>query len=422
MLSNIINKSNSVLKFSKNCRACGSKKVFKAITLKPTPFEDHFITNKELNIKQKKYPLVLYLCKSCKYLYLSHILNPKFSYKYYLYNTEITLGLEKFYKNNVNFIIKKLKLNKKDTVLDIGSNDGTFLKYFKKRKINVVGIEPAVNVCKKAKKKGIKTINSFFNDKLVNRLKRNLSPSLISANYVFANIEDINNFIDNILKILKQDGTLAINTGYHPTQFKKNMFDYIYHEHYSYFSLSFLKIFFEKKGLDIIYAEKTIPKLGSIFLLVKRKNNNLKSKFISKLINEEKKMGLNELGYFKKFKKRIDKIGEETIKVLKSIKNKNMKLIGYGASHSTTILIHQFGLNKFLDFIVDDNKIKQGLFSPGFHIPVFKGEKIYENFKNSVIVLAWQHQNKIIKKNKKYLKNGGKFIIPLPYLKVIKNK
>ena len=198
------------------------------------------------------------------------------------------------------------------------------------------------------------------------------------------------------------------------------MFDYIYHEHYSYFSLSFLKIFFEKKGLDIIYAEKTIPKLGSIFLLVKRKNNNLKSKFISKLINEEKKMGLNELGYFKKFKKRIDKIGEETIKILKSIKNKNMKLIGYGASHSTTILIHQFGLNKFLDFIVDDNKIKQGLFSPGFHIPVFKGEKIYENFKNSVIVLAWQHQNKIIKKNKKYLKNGGKFIIPLPNLKIIK--
>ncbi len=134
MLSNIINRSKSVLKFSKNCRACGSKKVFRAITLKPTPFEDHFISKKELNIKQKKYPLVLYLCKSCNYLYLSHILNPKFSYKYYLYNTEITLGLEKFYKKNVSFIIKKLKLNKKDTVLDIGSNDGTFLKYFKKKK------------------------------------------------------------------------------------------------------------------------------------------------------------------------------------------------------------------------------------------------------------------------------------------------
>lgn len=423
MLTKLINKSKKVLRYSKNCRSCGSKKVKKALSLKPTPFEDHFVTRKELGKKQKKYPLDLYLCSECNYLYLSHILNPDFSYKYYLYNTEVTLGLQKYYKENVDFIIKKLKLSKNDLVMDIGSNDGTFLKFFKRKKIKVLGIEPAKNVAKKALNKGVKTINQFFNDKLIiNLMKNNIKPSVISANYVFANIEDINNFISNILKILKDDGVIAINTGYHPDQFKKNMFDYIYHEHYSYFSLTFLKNFFEKKNLEIIYVKKTKPKLGSIFLLLRRKKmKNNSFHMVKKLISQENLSGINKIHYFKKLKQRINSIGRNLVKILENYKKKNIKLIGYGASHSTTILIHEFRLNKYLKFILDDNPIKQGLYSPGFHIPVLNGNKIMNDFNSVVIILAWQHQNKIIQRNIKFLKQGGKFISPLPRLKIIKN-
>lgn len=422
MLTEIINKSKKVLKFYKNCRACGSKKVKKVIKLSPTPFEDHFVTKKELSFKQKKYPLELYLCTSCNYLYLSHILNPNFSYKYYLYNSEITLGLDNYFKKNANFIIKKFNLTKKDLVLDIGSNDGTFLKYFKKKKIKVLGIEPALNVSKKANIKKIKTINSFFSDNLTkDLLNKSIKPKIISANYVFANIENINSFINNIFKLLGDDGILAINTGYHPEQFKLNMFDYIYHEHFSYFSLSFLNEFFKNKNLEIFYAKKTKPKLGSMFLLIKKKENKKYSvnSSVQRFLNEEKKNKVNSVLYFKKMMIRINKIKDNLYTLLDKYKNKKIKLLGYGASHSTTILIHQFKLNKFLNYIVDDNPIKQGLYSPNFHIPILKSHNIYKEKNCYVIILAWQHQDKIIKKNYKFISRSGKFIVPLPKIKII---
>jgi len=423
MLTKLIKKSGSVLKFSRQCRACNSLDVKRVLKLEPTPFEDHFITKSELGLKQTKYPLDLYLCKECNLVFLAHILNPNFSYKYYLYNTEITLGLNEFYKKTARFLVKKLKLKRNNLIIDIGSNDGTFLKHFKDKGINILGIEPAINVAKKARKNNIKTINSFFNNSLVKKLlQRKLKANLITANYVFANIENINNFIDNVEKLLARDGAIAINTGYHPHQFKKNMFDYIYHEHYSYFSLSFLKKFFNKKNLEIVYVEKTKPKLGSLFFIVKRRDPNKKyiNKKMSVYLKQEKNSGINNINYFYKLSRRINDIRQKIHYELNKIKRDKIQLIGYGASHNTTILLHHFKLNKYLKFIVDDNPIKQGLYSPGFHLSVHDGKKIYDNKKSKVLILAWQHSEKIIQKNRLFLKKGGEFIVPLPKFKRIK--
>ena len=408
------------MKLNKVCRICQNKSTKQVWKLKSTPMEDDFVKKK---IKQKKYPLELFLCEKCKHVFLPHILSPVRSYKYYLYNTEVTLGLVKHYKDYAKEIIDKLKIKKKSLCVDIGSNDGSMLKAFKSFGMDTVGIEPGISLFKKANKNKLLTYNSFFDQKIVNKILRIHGPaSVITANYVFANIDNLNQFIIDAKKLLSDKGVLVIQTGYYPDQFKKKMFDYIYHEHFSYFSIHSLKFLLKRHNMHILQIERKKPKGGSIRVFIK-KNKDIK---ISENINVknylkyEKKEKVCTLSYFNKIEKIINKMKLQLLEYLNSPNLKNLKIAGFGASHSTTILLHHFGLNKYINLIVDDNPLKHGLFSPGFHIPVKKTNYLLKKNYRNILILAWQHQDAIIKKHKNLLKKRMQFIIPLPKFKVIK--
>lgn len=411
------------MKLKKVCRICSNKKTKQVWKLKSTPMEDDFVKKK---IKQKKYPLELYLCEKCKHVFLPHILSPVRSYKYYLYNTEVTLGLVKHYKNYAKELIKKLKIKKKSLCVDIGSNDGSMLKAFKSFGMNIVGVEPGVALFKKANKNKLLTYNSFFDQKIVNKILKTHGPAnVITANYVFANIDNLNQFIIDAKKLLSKNGVLVIQTGYYPDQFKKKMFDYIYHEHFSYFSIHSLKFLLKKHNMHISQIVRKKPKGGSIRIFVKKNTKNseiLDNKIVKNYLKYEKKERACTLSYFIKFGNIINKMKLQLLKYLNSNNLKNLKIAGFGASHSTTILLHHFDLNKYVNLIVDDNPLKHGLFSPGFHIPVKKTNYLLKkNYKN-ILILAWQHQDAIINKHHNLLKKGMQFIVPLPRFKVVKNE
>ena len=416
------NKINIKMKIRKECPICKNKKILTTFKYTNTPLEDNFVNKKEKKNKQKCFPLEQMLCKKCGHVFLKHIVNQKENYLYYLYNTEVTLGLQKYFQNYAKSIVQKFKIKKKSFCVDIGSNDGSMLKSLEKNNMRVLGIEPCFDIAKKANENGLRTINSFFDKNAVKKiLHENERPKLITLNYMFANIDNILSFTKNLKSLLAEDGIIVIETGYHPEQIKNKMFDYVYHEHFSYFSLENIKFIFDKVGFEILSASITKPKGGSIRIVSQHVGGNRKkSQSVNKIISSENKLGIKKLKIYKNFYNTIENQKKLLIQKLDYLKQLGKKIVALGASHSTTVLIYHFGLKKFINYIVDDNERKHNLFSPGYHIPVFSTKRIYKDSVDIVLILAWQHQNKIIEKHKKFLKTKGSFLVPLPKIKIIR--
>jgi len=413
--------NTKVLRHDTNCRLCGSKKIKNILKLKPTPPEDLFLPKSKLNLSSKTYCLTLALCQNCGYVHLPDILSPDISYSNYVYETKVTVGLSDHYKEYAENIIKYAGLSESSLVVDLGSNDGTMLKAFKFFGMRVLGVEPSEQIANIANDNNLETINDYFSVTVANKIiKEYGKASVITANYMYANIDDVIGFSKNVKKILSDEGLFVIQTGYHPEQMKINMFDYIYHEHFSYFSVKVLKQLLEKCGMEIIHVSLHSAKGGSIRVIVKHKNGKQNvNESVDLFINSEETAGMHSIEPYIRFSNRLDARKKELHSLIKKIRLSTNKLVGYGASHSTTTLLHHFEIGNQIEYIVDDNTIKHDRYSPGFHLPVYSSERLYKDKPEYVLLLAWQHQESIIKRNTKYLNNGGRFIVPLPELKVI---
>ena len=334
----------------------------------------------------------------------------------------MTVGLTKHYDEYAADLKKIVK--SRLCALDIGSNDGSFLKSLSNNGFKICGVEPASKLAKMANKIGLYTINDFFSKKINQKIIKKLGskPSIISANYVFANIGNLKQILLNIKRLLSQNGVAVIQTGYHPSQFKQNMFDYIYHEHFHYFTVTSMFYLTKACSLKIFNLKKNNFKGGSIrYYITHQNNNHLKPRInINEYLANETRPKLSKDNYYKVF---FQKINEKKIK-LKSYLNKKIKnqtIIGFGASHSTTTLIYHFGLSKYLEYLIDDNISKIGRFSPGLKLQVFNPKSILNKSKNNivVIILAWQHRQTILNKYQKiFKKNKISIITPLPDFRI----
>ena len=412
-------KLNKILRGNK-CEICNSRSIKTVLNFNPTPLGDIYLPLTKKHLSKKLYPLDLYSCAKCGYLSLLEKVNPKLSYTNYIYESKTTVGLLSHYDRYATKICNKLKLTKNDKILDIGSNDGSMLNSFKKRGLFVLGVEPAAEIAKIANDNGLKTINSYLNSRTSSKILKKFGKfNVITANYVFANILNLNSFVNNIYKLLSKNGSFIIQTGYHPKQFEKNMFDYVYHEHFSYFSLNTLIFLMSKFKLKLTDVETNTKKGGSIRVIFSKNQNTKKNKTkIDKILNYEKKLKINDSKYFTNFQKRLKIQKIKSLNELKKIKEKKKIIVGFGASHSVSTLIHHFELNNFFDYLIDDNKKKHGLYSPGSNL-VVRPVTFKKKIPNYIYILAWQHQRTILNKYKFLKKRGIKFIVPLPKFKII---
>jgi len=413
--------NNKLIRKDVLCRVCSSNNIETVVKLNDTPLEDQFVDKAYKHNEQRAFPLELAICKDCGYMHLPHIVSPEVSYVDYLYKSSTTPGLGSHYDQYAKDIVDRYSIPKKSLIVDLGSNDGSMLASFKKQDMNVIGVEPATLIADYANQSGITTINGFFSDEVVSGIVQDYGKAeVITANYMFANVDDIISFTNSVESLLSDSGVFVIETGYHPEQFKIKMFDYIYHEHFSYFTVGVLASLLNKCGLEMIDAEKTEPKGGSIRVVAQSCNGKRVIKpSVKKIIDEEDLNGIYNIDTYSRFSDSIQKIKRELTALLSSIKDKGGSIVGLGASHSTTTLIYHFELHEFFEYIVDDNEIKQGLYSPGHHIPVYSTSKIYSDKPDYVIILAWQHRNSILKRHKEFVENGGKFIIPLPVIRIV---
>jgi len=413
--------SEQVLRHDNHCRLCGSNRISTILHLNDTPLEDQFVSQQKKSIAQPVYPLELALCENCGYVHLPYIVNPEASYADYVYVSGLTVGLRNHYDQYAKEIVSDFGTPEGSLVVDLGSNDGSMLASFKRLGMTVVGVEPASNIAIQANESGLTTINDFFTDKVAAQiLREHGSASVVTANYMYANVDDVIGFTKNVLKLLAPDGIFVVQTGYHPEQMKIKMFDYIYHEHFSYFTVEVLRNIFSYCGLELIHAEKTAPKGGSIRVVGQLKaGHRIVYPVVEEMIAEEQQTGIRKIETYQNFSLGLAKSKAELHDVLSRLKSEGKRIVGFGASHSTTTLLYHFEIAPFIEYLVDDNEIKQGLYSPGYHLPVYSPQKLYEDAPDYALILGWQHRNSIMEKHKNYLAHNGHWIIPLPHLQIL---
>jgi len=385
-----------------DCRSCGNNNLKRVVSLGYQPLANNLLNKKEE--KCELYPLEVNYCSKCYNCQLSVAVDPKKMFSNYLYTSSTSASFRNHFIEATKNYIKALKLKpKKSYIIDIGSNDGVALKPFKDLGFkNILGVEPAKNLAKLANKNKIQTFNGFLENKNLKKIKKNAD--LILASNVFAHSDKLKEMTECMLKLLKKNGTIVIEVQYLLNTLKDLTFDNIYHEHYNYWSLTSLVNFFKQFELTIFKVEKINTHGGSIRIYLKKGKNIKIENSVKETLNEEENFGIKEFKTYQQFGERINKLKENVIKNINVLKLKNKEIIGFGAPAKATTALNFFGISKQIDFIIEDNKLKQNKFIPGVKIPI-KNKKNVKNKNALILVLAWNFF-KDIKKNNKDLSNN----------------
>ena len=381
-------------KFS--CRVCGNLRLKRVISLGLIPLANNL--EKKKSEITKKYPLELNYCEKCTNCQLSYIVSPKKLFSKYLYTSSTSKKFREHFEDAAKKYIKKLNINKKSFIIDIGSNDGVALKPFLDSGYkNILGVEPAKNIAKIANEKKIKTINSFFNKKIINKIQN--KADLILASNVFAHSDEIDEMTETVNKILNTNGTFVIEVQYLINTLKDLTFDNIYHEHVNYWCLHSLKKYFEKFNLAIVDAEKINTHGGSLRVYIKKQNKKNKTSLsVKKILFEEKKFGIFDFKTFENFEEKIEDIRSNTLKNLEELTKENKCIYGFGAPAKATTIINYFGISKYFKKIIEDNNLKHNQYIPGTGIQIISKKNIREDI-DCLIVLAWNFFEEIKKNN-----------------------
>ncbi len=382
--------------------------------LKNATYGDLFKNNFEEALKVTFHPFVLVRCNNCELLQLRDLTDIRGQYDDYLYSSKTTNALGDYYALTAARLITEHEISPDSLIIDIGSNDGSFLLEFKNKGMRVLGIEPAKPASILAGSCGVDTLNEYFTKDTVKKITSTYGlPKLISINYTLANIPNLVDFFENLILLLDNETVISIITGYHIDQFAINMFDYIGHDHLTYLTLNDLEFISKKFSLKLLDVSRSEHKGGSIHVTLSLKSSNLKSRSsIKQLIQREiwgkskENIGILEL------KHRIDSISEETKKIIK--KFRGSPIYGIGASISTSYLLNYFELNEYISELYDDDSNKIGKFSPGIGKKVSSIDDLPKHSESLAVILAWQHTNKILDRLKQ-VGFTGKIFIPLPY-------
>ena len=396
-----------------SCRICGSSALELAWDLAQAPYGDLFCESRKTAQKLPSLELTLALCQDCELLQITQEVDVEEIYLEYLYQSSVTTGLGSYYQRLTKSLSLDLELRSSDLVIDVGSNDGTGLKPYRDAGMRVLGIEPSKRPALVSMDAGIPTINSFLDENSVNQaLAQHGVAQLVCANYVAANVPNPVAFFQNMRAMLAPDGVISVVTGYHADQFSVNMFDYINHDHLSYFSVTSAARLAEASGLRLTGAERVEHKGGSIHLLFRTAESRVApDESISKLIQRERWMGNGALATYTALAARIEMASQEVRQLLGA--TPDSAITGVGASISTTHLLHQFRIGSSMARLFDDDANKIGRFSPGFGIEVSPLKDLRPGKRQLVLLLAWQHSAVLLDRMQS-VGFTGSVIVPLP--------
>lgn len=401
-----------------DCRICGTKtKMF--LDLGTTPLANAFLREEDLEKTEPKYPLELCYCSNCNLVQLSKAISGEILFKEYVYVSSTAKSFREHFANMALHLKQQLWLDESSLAVDVGSNDGILLREYRKLNISCLGVEPAENIAQLANEEGLETINGFFNKKIVEKVIREKGKAdLITACNVFAHIEDIENVVENVKALLKETGTFVIEIQYFLDTLKTMTFDNVYHEHLFYYTIHSLDYLFKKHNMQIIRVEHVDTHGGSARVFIKKQGTPEQSYF--EYLDEEKNQGINNIKTYEVFAAKVYDIKDRFVSLISDIKEKNMKIIGYGAPAKASTLLNFCNISsKQIDYIIDDNPLKQALYTPGTHIPVKNFEYLRSDNPEYIILLAWNFAKPIIAKVNEAYPEKFRFVVPLPEPKIL---
>lgn len=404
------------------CRLCGASDLGRVIALTPTPPANALVSEAERAERQPQFPLDVYFCRSCAHLQLLDAVDPELLFREYFYVSGTSPSFVRHFEVYAAATAEQVGLQPGDRVVDIGSNDGTLLKAYKALGADVLGVDPAANIAAAAEADGVPTRVAFFTEAVGREIADSLGQAkLVTANNVFAHIDDLADVVRGVKALLADDGAFFFECSYRLDVIQDVLFDTIYHEHLDYHALRPLQEFFARHDLVLSDAERVPTHGGSIRGVVRPAASGARpSARLEELIAAERQAGLFEERTYKAFADRIDAMRDELAPLLRRLKAEGKKIVGYGAPAKMTTLLYHFGLGPdVLDYIVDDSPLKQNRFSPGMHIPIVSAERLQADPPDYVLILAWNFAAPIIEKNTALQEGGVRFIIPSPKLEIV---
>jgi len=400
---------------------CGSEDLAEVVQLTATPPANAFVSRTNLDIEQEKFPLTLHFCRDCTHLQLLDVVDPGILFENYVYVSGTSPVFVKHFEDYSAALMERYHPATASLAIDIGSNDGTLLGFLKAAGLQVLGIDPARDIAARATEIGIETLPEFFTPALARQIKTDRgAAAIITANNVFAHADDLISVVDGVRELLASDGVFSFEVSYLVDVFENTLFDTIYHEHLSYHAVGPLVRFFAANGMTLIEAERIDTHGGSIrgFAQLATATRPVGSS-VSEAVLTEVKMGLNREETYDIFSAKINALRIDLTELLVDLKSQGKRIAGFGAPAKATTLMYHFGLGPdIIDFIVDDSPLKQGLFTPGLHVPVLPSSEIQLRAPDYLLLLAWNFAEPIMRNNADFVEAGGKFIIPVPKVEI----
>ncbi len=406
-----------------NCRHCAKALTHTFLDLGYAPPSNAYLTKEQLSLPEKYYPLKIMICDEC---WLAQTLDyaqadELFSADYAYFSSFSTSWLAHA-KAYSQMMVDRFGFDEKSLVIEIASNDGYLLQYFKELGIPVLGIEPTANTAAAAKEKGIESLIDFFSIRVANSLvEQGTKASLLLGNNVLAHVPDINDFVGGFKILLAEDGVITFEFPHLLQLIDKNQFDTVYHEHFSYLSLIAVREILKNQGLDIFDVEELSTHGGSLRIFAKHQEDQSKKEeeSVSTVIQKELDFGLTDVAVYKNFQIKAEKVKDDFWQFLIQAKKQHKKVVAYGAAAKGNTLLNFAGIRKdMIQFVVDSSPHKQNKFLPGVHIPVFDEKNIKAFKPDYVVILPWNLKVEV-SNQLSYIKDwSGKFVVAVPDLKV----
>lgn len=408
------------------CRACDQHNLQLILSLGRMPLANALLTADQLARPEETFPLDLVLCPGCTLVQITETVPPEKLFREYFYLSSFSDTVLDNARRIAGRLMKTRGLSAESRVVEIASNDGYLLTNYRKARIPVLGIEPALNIANKAEARGIRTISEFFNESLARRLvSEGMSADVIHANNVVAHVADLKGVVKGIGLLLKPDGVAVIENHYVKDLIDHVEFDSIYHEHLCYYSVTSFDRLFRQFGMVMVDAERIPIHGGSLRVYFQREDGpktwDAEGRGqVQRLLKEEQAWGVDQLSFYRGFGTRVECLRVELLALLRRLKNEGKRIAVYGASAKSTTLLNYYGIgSETLDFVADRSTVKQGRYTPGTHLPIHAPDKLLELQPDYVLLLAWNFVDEVLDQQMEYRKRGGRFIVPIPELRVI---
>jgi SAM-dependent methyltransferase len=402
-----------MMTINKKCRICESEKLTKIIDLVKQPLANAFLRKEDLVKPEDTYPLEVYFCADCNFAQLIHVVDKEVLFRDYIYFSSGMPRLSDHFRLYAEDVMARF-LKSGNLVVELGSNDGILLAHFKERGFRVLGVDPALNIARVAEKRGVRTIADFWSEVVAKNIKNDAGEAMaILGNNVVAHINDYEGLCRGVKELLEPRGVFIFEAPYLIDMFENLAFDIIYHEHLSYLAIRPLQKLFAKYGLEI-FEVKIVPSQGqSIRVFVGHKGEHNIDMSVEACVRKELALGLDKLESYNELAKKIALCKERTLTTLRKLKNDGKKIAAYGAPAKGNTLLNYYGIGAdLLDFAMDELPSKQWLYTPGTHVRVVDKQFADAARPDYYLLLAWNYAPIILEKEKQFLQNGGKFVLP----------